>query len=97
MDECNSHEKERTIKLTQLQYGTLHAMVAGVRIHHMPYLGSFSDRKYWRDDNGKTVTRQIDRLIELGLVRSINPSGWRVLGAEPTAAGRKFIEERPND
>jgi len=57
-------------KLTAVQQAVLNRMRSGALAHYMPYMGRFRPNPYWfLDDNMEHCTRQVQRLIKLGLAR----------------------------
>lgn len=59
-------------KLTKAQQGVLDKLKSGDVAHYMPYMGSFNPSPYWfLSSNMKRCTKQIRRLIDLGLVKII--------------------------
>ena len=66
------------MKLTKLQQEILDEMKKpGARAFYMPYMGRFRPEPYWFiSTSHKKCTKQIERLIALGLVKIIRED-WR--------------------
>lgn len=68
-------------KLSANTQAVLDEINAGATAHYMPYRGTFNPREYWfLSTTFKRVTREIEKLLKLGLIRSgyrkrMGPSG----------------------